>query len=80
MNDELIYVKEKINEMEHNNDYVYQLFIVGSVLREGTQSVYDDCDPKEIPIDQSVQDWLLGTTKALLEDVTENYQVTRGAS
>ncbi|AEV17990.1 MULTISPECIES: Kiwa anti-phage protein KwaB-like domain-containing protein [Anoxybacillaceae] len=75
MNDELIYVKEKINEMEHNNDYVYQLFIVGSVLREGTQSVYDDCDPKEIPIDQSVQDWLLGTTKALLEDVTENYQV-----
>ena len=75
MNGELIYVKEKINEMEHNNDYVYQLFIVGSILREGTQSVYDGCDPKEIPIDQSVQDWLLGTTKALLEDVTENYQV-----
>jgi hypothetical protein len=75
MKGELIYIKEKINEMERNDDYVYQLFIVGSVLRGGTQSIYDDCDPREIPIDQSVQDWLLGTTKALLKDVTENCEV-----
>ncbi|QOK29874.1 DUF4868 domain-containing protein (plasmid) [Cytobacillus oceanisediminis] len=49
----------------------FRLYIVGKKLREGTVSAYDEVDPKEIIIDQSIQDWLLRTTKSMLSSLLE---------
>jgi hypothetical protein len=49
----------------------FRLYIVGKKLREGTATTYDDIDPKEIIIDESIQEWLLRTTKSMLSSLLE---------
>lgn len=59
---------QPIMNTDHN---AFRLYIVGKKLREGTATVYDEIDPKEIIIDDSIQDWLLRTTKSMLSSLLE---------
>jgi hypothetical protein len=49
----------------------FRLYIVGKKLREGTATAYDEIDPKEIIMDDSIQEWLLRTTKSMLSSLLE---------
>jgi hypothetical protein len=59
---------QPIMDTEQN---AFRLYIVGKKLREGTTTAYDEVNPKEIIIDQSIQDWLLRTTKSFLSSLLE---------
>lgn len=59
---------QPIMDTEQN---AFRLYIVGKKLREGTTTAYDEVDPKEIIIDDSIQEWLLRTTKAMLSNLLE---------
>lgn len=59
---------QPIMDTEQN---AFRLYIVGKKLREGTTTAYDEVDPKEIIIDDSIQEWLLRTTKSMLSSLLE---------
>lgn len=59
---------QPIMDTEQN---AFRLYIVGKKLREGTTTAYDEVNPKEIIIDDSIQDWILRTTKAMLSCLLE---------
>ncbi|MBU8970357.1 DUF4868 domain-containing protein [Bacillus altitudinis] len=68
-----------IDRLTQINDYLdslsatpnFQLFIIGSILKEGTATIYDDTEPAEILTDVSVRDWVFTGTKNILNTLTE---------
>jgi Domain of unknown function (DUF4868) len=61
----------EFQQIQNTEQNAFRLYIVGKKLREGTLTAYDDCDPKEIIIDRSIQEWILRTTKAMLSSLLE---------
>jgi hypothetical protein len=59
---------QPIMNTEH---HPFRLYIVGKKLREGTATAYDETNPKEIIMDNSIQEWLLRTTKSMLSSLLE---------
>jgi hypothetical protein len=68
---ELQEFNDRFQPVENTNENPFHLFIVGSKLRESTATRYDDVEPRELIIDESIQDWLLSTTKAVMSHILE---------
>lgn len=62
---------QQFQSIMNTEQNAFRLYIVGKKLREGTSTAYDEIDPKEIIMDDSIQEWLLRTTKSMLSSLLE---------
>lgn len=62
---------QQFQPIMNTDQNAFRLYIVGKKLREGTATAYDEIDPKEIIMDDSIQEWLLRTTKSMLSNLLE---------
>ncbi|MFK4466597.1 Kiwa anti-phage protein KwaB-like domain-containing protein [Bacillus sp. RC252] len=63
--------KEQFCQIRDTDQNAFRLFIVGTQLRGGTASVYDECNPAELVVEGEVQDWLLNVTQPFLSNLLE---------
>ncbi|PWW26615.1 uncharacterized protein DUF4868 [Cytobacillus oceanisediminis] len=71
MQEQIEVFNQQFQPIMNTEQDAFRLYIVGKKLKEGTTSSYDDVDPKEVIIDDSIQEWLLRTTKSMLSSLLE---------
>ncbi|WP_242057245.1 Kiwa anti-phage protein KwaB-like domain-containing protein [Guptibacillus hwajinpoensis] len=74
MLEELTEFNRQFQTLQDTSENGFRLFIVGSQLREGTATRYEDCPPEEMIIDRSIQNWVLSGTQDVMNEVL-NYEV-----